>query len=218
MHSPPSFVCNNENRHQNIRRLLVALNRCNKEHLEAFCYLQNKTGYGALILKFMLQLCMLYVRQVKIRTYICKPDSTTSSYSWICCNIISLSQLRVPIQFQELLYPQQFFILNYYIPGDVTTISLWILPRQPSSDTQMLTLPIISQIEVCHALYPLFVPLIIVFVISFYLSSFCIGSLWFVLVEHCAVFIYVCWEHSCTKLCHLVKFDLLTNWVNNPYS
>ena len=46
--------------------------------------------------------------QVKI--YICvPPDSTTSSYSWLCFNPMPLSQLTIPIQCQEFPCPPGVF-------------------------------------------------------------------------------------------------------------
>ena len=45
--------------------------------------------------------------QVKI--HVCVPDSTMSSYSWICFNPMPLSQLTIPIQCLELPCPPGIF-------------------------------------------------------------------------------------------------------------
>ena len=103
--------CNNENSHQHIRRLLVAFSRHNKEHLKAFCHpvpieehingMEKDRVWGT-----DLEIhAAAALWQVKI--YVCVPDSTMSSYSWICFN--PLSQLTIPIQCQELPCPSGVF-------------------------------------------------------------------------------------------------------------
>ena len=138
-HALSTIICNNENSHQHIRRLLVAFSRHNKEHLKAFCHpvpikehingMEKDRVWGT-----DLEIhAAAALWQVKI--YVCVSDSTTSSYSWICFNPMPLSQLTIPIKWQELPCPSGVFISNCYMPGDVTMMSLLV-----HMDSSQLTL------------------------------------------------------------------------------
>lgn len=107
-----SIICDNEDSHQHIRRLLVTFSRHNKQHFQAFCHpvpieqhingMENDRVWGT-----DLEIhAAAALWQVKI--YVCIPDSG-SSYSWIYFNPIPPSQLTIPIQCKELPCPPGVF-------------------------------------------------------------------------------------------------------------
>ena len=112
-HALSSIICNNEDSHQHIRRLLVAFSRYNKQHLKAFCHpvpveehingMEQDRVWGT----------DLEIHAVaalwQVKTYVCVPDSTMSSYSRICFKPMPLSQLKISAQREELPCPSGVF-------------------------------------------------------------------------------------------------------------
>ena len=138
-----TIICNNENSHQYIRRLLVVFSWHNKQRSKAFCHPvpveehingmeQDRVWHTDLELHAAVALW-----QVKI--YVCVPNSTMSSYSWICFKPMPLSLLTISARCEELPCPPGDF--HFELLRICTEMSLrrhywstWIPARLPSSN------------------------------------------------------------------------------------
>jgi len=103
-----SIICSNEDNHQQIR-ILVTFSKHNTNHLRAFCHpvtieehiigMEWDRVWGT-----DLEIhAAAALWQVKI--YVCVPDSSITSYSWMCFNPVPLAKLRIPMECQELPRP-----------------------------------------------------------------------------------------------------------------
>ena len=108
-----TIICGNEDNHQLIRRTLVTFTLHNKKLFQRFCYpkpieehisgMKNDRIWGT-----DLEIhAAASLWQVKI--YVCQPNTTDSSYSWICFAPFPQSQIMCPRECQELLCPPGVF-------------------------------------------------------------------------------------------------------------
>ena len=135
-----TIICNNENSHQYIRRLLVAFSWHNKQHSKAFCHPvpveehingmeQDRVWHTDLEIHAA-------AAQWQVKIYVCVPDSTMSSYSWICFKPMLPSQLTIPAQCEELPCPPGVFHFELLYAWRCHYWSTWIPARLPSSNSR----------------------------------------------------------------------------------
>ena len=108
-----SVICHSEDNHQQIRRILVTFSKHNKQYLKQFCHpvpIEEHINGMELDRVWGTDLeihAAAALWQVKI--YVCVPDTSFTSYSWMCYNPIPLSHLTIPVECQELPHPPGMF-------------------------------------------------------------------------------------------------------------
>lgn len=108
-----SIICSDEDSHQQIRRTLVSFTKHNMNHFKAFCHpvpieehiigMERDRVWGT-----DLEIhAAAALWQVKI--YVCVPDPSFKSYSWMCFNPLPSTKLTVPMECKELPRPPGMF-------------------------------------------------------------------------------------------------------------
>lgn len=132
-----TILCNNEDNHQHVRRLLVAFCRENKHHFQQFCHPVPIEQHINGMEKDRVWGTDLEIHAAaslwQLKVYVCVPDPTCSSYSWIRFNPIS--NVITPTQCQEILCPPGVFHLELFYARrchyDVTVGSHGYVPDYP---------------------------------------------------------------------------------------